>query len=59
MNNGETVESVRVDMRASAIKPVHFQWLVKNMAWLSQQEGVLIRGGKDSGIMEKLGETDE
>ena len=59
LNSGETVESVRVDMRASVIKPVHFQWLVKNMAWLSQQEGVLIRGWNDSGIVEKLGETDE
>ena len=50
LDSGGTVESVKVDMRTS----VHFQWLVENITWLSEQEGVLIRGWKDAGIMEKL-----
>lgn len=55
LDNGETVTEIKVDLRMSAIKPVHFQWLKENIAWLSQQEEVLIRGWKDTGILEALG----
>ena len=45
------IKSVRIDLMISTIKPVHFQWLMKNMAWLSLQEEVLIRGWKGTGIL--------
>ena len=50
-----SVANVHVDLRTSAIKPVHFQWLIENHSWLAQQEGSLIRGWKEAGIMECIG----
>ena len=40
----------------SMVKPVHFLWLTGAITWLSQQEGTLLRGWEDSGILDKLGE---
>ena len=57
LNNGKIVENARVDMQISFLKPVHFQWLKQNIAWLSEQEATLLRGWKDTGILEKLGQT--
>ena len=47
-----SIESVKIDLRTSTIKPDHFQWLIKNMAWCSHQEDVLIRGWKETGILD-------
>ena len=55
LDNGNTVEEVKVDLHMSAIMLIYFQWLKKNITWLSQQEGALIHGWKDTGILETLG----
>ena len=55
LDDGKTVEEVKVDLRMSSIKPIHFQWLKENIMWLSQQEGALISGWKGTGILESLG----
>ena len=55
LDKDNSVANVHVDLRTSAIKPVHFQWLIENHSWLTQQEGSLIRGWKEAGIMECIG----
>ena len=44
LDGGLSVETVKVDLRTSVIKPIHFGWLMKNMEWLSEQEPVILRG---------------
>ena len=29
--DGQLVEEIKIDLRASVIKPIHFRWLVDNM----------------------------
>ena len=40
LDSGLSVENVKIDLRMSIIKPIHFGWLMKNMEWLSEQEQV-------------------
>ena len=54
LDSGLAVENIKVDLRTSVIKPIHFGWLVKNMEWLSSQAQMLRRGWKDIGILGKL-----
>ena len=56
LDNGLSVENVKIDMCMSIIKPIHFGWLMKNVEWLSEQE-VLLRGWKDISILDKLSGT--
>ena len=49
LDDGKTVKEVKVDLRMSSIKPIHF------IMWLSQQEGALIGGWKQTGILESVG----
>lgn len=55
LDRDNSVDNVHVDLKTSVIKPVHFQWLIENYCWLAQQEGPLIRGWKESGILECFG----
>ena len=43
--------SDRVDLKTSTLKPIHYQWLIKSIAWLAQQGEALISGWKDSGCV--------
>ena len=54
LDRGHAIENVKVDLRTSVIKSIHFQWLIKNMEWLSGQEEAALRGWKDTGILDKL-----
>ena len=54
LDSGLAVENIKVDLRTSVIKPIHFGWLVKNMEWLSSQDQMLRRGWKDIAILDKL-----
>ena len=54
LDSGLAVENIKLDLRTSVIKPIHFGWLVKNMEWLSSQDQMSKRGWKDSGILDKL-----
>lgn len=54
LDSNLAVENIKVDLRTSVIKPIYFDWLIKNMEWLSSQDQMLTRGWKDIGILDKL-----
>ena len=51
VDKDDSVSNVKVDLKTSTIKPIHFQWLINNHSWLSKQDKALIHGWKDSGIL--------
>ena len=51
LEKDDLVENVKVDLKTSTIKPIHFQWLIKNHSWLAQQDRALIRGWKEAEIL--------
>ena len=53
LDSSLSVENMKIDLRMSIIKPIHFGWLMKNMEWFSEQEAALLRGWKDTGILDK------
>ena len=56
LEEGVEISDIRVDLKTSILKPIHFQWLIKSIAWLAQQEEALISGWKDSGILNIIGQ---
>ena len=54
LDRNPEVQAVKVDLKTSTIKPIHFQWLIQNIAWLSKQDEALIRGWKEAGILDCL-----
>jgi hypothetical protein len=54
LDSNLAVENIKVDLCTSVIKPIYFDWLIKNMEWLSSQDQMLTRGWKDIGILDKL-----
>ena len=48
------IENVKVDLRTSTIKPIQFKCLIENHTWLAEQDKALLRGWKESGILDVL-----
>ena len=51
-DRGDAVENIRVDLKTSTMKPIHFHWPIENHSWLAEQDSALIRGWKEAGILE-------
>ena len=52
LENGESVEDIEVDLRVTAIKPRHAQWLVSMYNFFTSSKGtqVIHKGWKKAGI---------
>ena len=52
LENGENVEDIDVDLRLSAIKPLHAQWLVSMYNFFTSSKGsqIIVKGWKKAGI---------
>ena len=52
LENGESVEDIEVDLRLTAIKPLHAQWLVSMYNFFTTRKGtqVIHKGWKKAGI---------
>ena len=52
LENGENVEDIEVDLRLTAIKPLHAQWLVNMYNFFTSSKGpqIIVKGWKKAGI---------
>ena len=52
LDNGESVEDIEVDLRVTAIKPLHAQWLISMYNFFTTRKGtqVIHKGWKKAGI---------
>ena len=49
-----SLDNLKIDLRASLIKPLHANWLILAKSTLHENTDVLLRGFKKSGIIEFL-----
>ena len=54
LREGKEVEDVKVDIRLSAIKPIHAKWLVDVHAIMNEKSDLILNGFRKSGIFECL-----
>ena len=54
LNQDVTLQDLKVDLRASLIKPLHASWLMTAMSTMQDRSDILLRGYEKSGILEYL-----
>ena len=55
LDQGVALQDVKVDLRASLIKPLHANWLMLAMSALQDKSDMIRRGFEKSGIVELFG----
>ena len=51
LDNREAIQDIKIDMRASVIKPPHANWLINAITILKNKHAVLTKGFEASGII--------
>ena len=54
LDNREAIQVIKIDMRASVIKPPHANWLINAITILKNKHAVLTKGFEASGISEYI-----
>ena len=54
LDQGVSLDNLKVDLRASLIKPLHANWLMLAMSTLHDKPDVVCRGFEKSGIIDFL-----
>ena len=59
LDKGSQIEDIEVDLRLTAIKPLHAQWLVKMYDFFTSEKGrqIILKGWKKAGIIGLLDGT--
>ena len=52
LDGGTSLEKVKVDLKASLIKPIHGNWLITAISILESRKATLLRGFEAAGIMD-------
>ena len=61
LDKGSQIEDIEVDLRLTAIKPLHAQWLVEMYDFFTSEKGrqIILKGWKKAGIIGLLDGTTE
>ncbi len=54
LDKGTNLQDIKVDLRATLMKPLHAHWLMMAFAILKAKPNVIIRGFEKSGILETI-----